>query len=156
MARLRLVPAAGEHLAFLAPRLRDADVQELRASMGGGMTLLAILQQSVAISEECWVATTQTGEPVAVFGVAPIAQAAGHAAPWMLGTDTLALHGRDIVQLGKRFAGEWNARHAHLLNFVDARNTRSIAWLRHSGYSIRPAHPHGVNRELFHLFERCA
>lgn len=156
MSRLILAAVSSEHLAFLAPRLRDADVQELRASQGDSLTMLAILQQSVTVSCECWVATTQTGEPVAVFGVAPLPHAAGYASPWMLGTDTLSRHGRDIVQLGKRFAGRWNAEYEHLLNFVDARNTRSIAWLRHSGYSIRPAQPHGVNGEMFHLFERCA
>jgi len=156
MARLLLAPVTSGHLVYLATHLRRADVQELRASQGDGMSMLAILQQSVTISDECWVATTQTGEPVAVFGVAPIPQAAGYAAPWMLGTDTLSQHGRDIVQLGKRFARQWNAKYEHLLNFVDARNTKSIAWLRHSGYSIRPAQPHGVNGELFHLFERCA
>lgn len=156
VGRLLLTPVTSEHLAFLATHLRDADVQELRASQGDSLCMLAILQQSVTVSAECWVATTQAGEAVAVFGVAPIPQAAGYAAPWMLGTDTLARHGKDIVQLGKRFAERWGAEYDRLINFVDTRNIKSIAWLRHSGYSVRPAQPHGVNGELFHLFERCA
>lgn len=74
----------------------------------------------------------------------------------MLGTPTLELYSRDVVVLGKRFAVEWGKQYDQLFNFVDARNLRSIAWLKNSGYNVFPSLPHGLNGERFHRFERCA
>jgi hypothetical protein len=39
-----------------------------------------------------------------------------------------------------------------LENVVDARNTKSIRWLRRMGFEVLPAAPLGVEGRPFHLF----
>lgn len=155
MARLQLsTPDAGDIL-HVARWMRAQDLRELRAIRGGDLDVRGILEASVRASQESWVAITPYGEPVAIFGLTPVSLLGGQACPWMLGTDTLVQYGRDVVVLGRRFARQWNSRYDQLFNYVDARNLRSIAWLRHSGYAVFDAQPYGLNGEPFHRFERC-
>ena len=156
MARLQLsTPDAGD-IAYVAQHMRTQDVHELRAMWGCDLDVHAVLRQSVRSSQECWVAITPYGEPVAIFGLAPVSLLGGLACPWMLGTPSLEHYGRDVVLFGKRYARQWTLQYDQLFNYVDARNLRAIAWLRHSGYTVFAAEPRGLNGEPFHRFERCA
>ncbi len=152
MAKVQLVAPDDADLVHLAQHLRAADLAEIRAVHGADADVLGILRASVAMSAEAHVAVTVYGEPVAVFGVA----AAGAAAcPWLLGTNALLQQGREIVTLSQQHVARWALQYRILFNYVDARNARSIAWLRHTGFTIGPAEPYGQGCELFHRFERC-
>ncbi len=154
MARVRLVRPGARDLCLIAQHLRQADRQELAAVHGWDIDLLGCLQTAVSASEESFVALAGD-EPIAVFGVAPVSLLGGLGCPWMLGTDTLDRHGRAIVTLSREHVARWGDRYACLFNYVDARNLRSIAWLRHTGFVVWPAAPHGLHGEPFHRFERC-
>ena len=156
MARLRLIPPSEADLRHIARHLRAGDMRELQATRGDDFDVVACLLASVAGSEVAHVAVTPYGEPIAVFGLAPISLLGGQGCPWMLGTETLNLYGRDVVLMGKHFARQWGQRYDTLFNYVDARNLRAVAWLRHSGYTLFKAEPRGVQGEPFHRFERCA
>jgi RimJ/RimL family protein N-acetyltransferase len=45
---------------------------------------------------------------------------------------------------------------SHLENFVDARNARSIRWLRRLGFSIREPRRMGLSDVTFYRFEMGA
>ena len=44
----------------------------------------------------------------------------------------------------------------YLFNFVDARNMKSIRWLKHLGYAVGPPVPFGVAGLPFHPFSMGA
>lgn len=155
MAKLNLVPCTRGALRHIAHYLRQADVDELSATREGAFNEYAVLLESTAISEVIHIAETPYGEPIAVFGLAPIHWAENTGCPWMLGTDKLQDYPRDVITLGKQFAIEWGKKYSMLTNCVDARNTKSIAWLKHSGYEVLPAMPYGPKGMLFHPFQRC-
>jgi hypothetical protein len=155
VARLRLIQPTEDDLREIGRNLREADRQELQATSEEAIDFPECLCTSVACSEIAYVAVAPDGTPVAVFGLAPVSLLGGVACPWMLGTPELERYGRDVVLLGKRFAREWCQKYDQLFNYVDARNTRAIAWLRHSGYTVFSPEPHGLFGEPFHRFERC-
>ena len=155
MSKVQLVKPVLDDLGYLAQHLRDADRQELAAVHGVGLDLLRCLQTAVRSSEEAWVAVTAYGEPIAVFGLAPVSLLGGIGCPWMLGTDVVDLYAREVVRLSRQHVARWSRRYSLLFNYVDARNLRSIEWLRHTGFTILPAQPYGQHGEPFHRFERC-
>lgn len=156
MARLQLRTPDADGIRHIASHLRQHDTQELHAVHGVGLNIEQCLQRSVRVSEECHMLATVDGEPVALFGVAPVSMLGGMACPWVLGTDAFMAHPRDIVVLGKRMVLKWASRYDLLFNFVDARNVRSIAWLRHIGFQVLEPQPYGLEGLPFHRFERCA
>lgn len=155
MARLELITPTAQDIEHVAANLRAADVQELQAVGGPEFDLLRCLFLSVAVSDDVYVAVSAAGEPVALTGVSPVSLLGGLGCPWLLGTDSLMRYPRDIVTHGRQLVCKWELRYSHLFNYVDARNARSIAWLRRIGFTIQPAQPHGLQGVPFHRFERC-
>lgn len=155
VARVQLRRPEAAYLRHIAHNLRTADARELQAVHGPDLDLEQCLVTAVASSEEAHVAFTAKGEPFAVFGVAPVSLLGGQGCPWLLGTDVMRGYGRDIVVLSREHVARWGLRYPELFNYVDARNLRAIAWLRHTGFTIHPARPYGLAGEPFHRFERC-
>ena len=90
------------------------------------------------------------GEPVAVFGVTPPAMLGGAAIPWLVGS--VHLNPRLLLRPAREVLDGWDFE--HLENWVDARNTKAVRWLRWLGFTIHPAGPYGVMGLPFHRFER--
>jgi hypothetical protein len=155
VARLRFVRPEVRDVRHIVRHLRQHDVQELQAVHGPDLDLQDCLRTAVLASEECHVLATTDGEPVALFGLAPVSLLGGMACPWLLGTDAFMAHPRDIVVLGKRMVLQWSTRYDLLFNYVDARNLRSIAWLQHIGFQVFEPQPYGLAGLPFHRFERC-
>lgn len=134
----------------LLANLREADRQELIASDGDPeRAILGSLHDSV------WaVSTLINGEFACIHGLAPIDGLLGsRASPWMLGTPVIDKHPSVLVRASVWYRDVMLGQYPHLLNFVDARNTRSIRWLRRLGFTIHPAHVFGGRTHPFHLFE---
>ena len=155
MVRVELLVPTLQDIEHIAANLRADDVRELQAVYGPGVDLLHRLILAVDVSEDVYVAVSAAGEPVALTGVAPVSLLGGLGCPWLLGTEASVRYPRDIVAHGRRLVRKWESRYSCLFNYVDARNTRSIAWLRHIGFSISDAQPHGLQGLPFHRFERC-
>lgn len=130
--------------------LREADRQELIAS---GENPAEAVRRSVR--ESVWaVAIRFDGVLASLTGLAPIDGLLGsRASPWMLGTPHVDKYPSMIVRIGRWYCGVMLEQYPHLLNFVDARNTRSIRWLRRLGFTIHPAYVFGGRSHPFHLFE---
>lgn len=143
-------------IEHVASQLRPADRDELIASAGPQVAPLDILARAVMNATQCWTATAQDHEPCMVFGVNPLDLLSGMGAPWALATERVFEYPGALVQSGRRYIATMSQHHPHLLNFVDARNTRSVRWLRRMGFRIHPAQPHGALRLPFHKFEIIA
>lgn len=153
MAELAKTKVRGFHpedLPELIERMRKPDWDEVEAAHG---EVPGALASSIQASTVVWSAEVE-GRLACVFGCAPISGVLGRsAAPWMLGTHVVDQNPGALMRLTPAYIGLMRESYPHLLNYVDARNTRSVRWLRRMGFEIHPAQPYGVAQLPFHLFE---
>lgn len=152
-ADVQIIPTTPEHLVELAEKMREADRQEVIAS--SGRDILAVLEDSLKYSLAPLTAFIN-GELACVFGCVPFQLIGERAAPWMLGTDVVDKHPGELLRRCRQYTTGMNKAYPHLLNFVDARNHKSIRWLKWMGFTVHPAVPYGAEKRPFHLFEMRA
>lgn len=131
-ARAVTRPATADDIAFLAPRLREADVQEIGV-MNPGKTPLQILERAESISDLCRVLECD-GKPVCIFGTAfhPTGGVI-----WMVGTDEVKRFAHDVLRHGRLFIREMRGLYPRLFNLVDARHVESIKFLHWLGFQFQ-------------------
>lgn len=127
------------------PRL--ADVAEMEAL---GFTFEKALRQSVDMAD--WTACgTIDGEPVCMFGVAPVNLLGGIGAPWMLGSQALDAYAVPLLRHSDRVTEAMLLTYPRLVNLVDERNKKTIRWLRWLGFKFdEDAYDIGAHR--FRIF----
>ena len=123
----------------LAAKLRQADVDELYASSGSLPG--EALAHAVDHSEHLRVVLGDDGTPFAVYGKVPHPDEPDVAAPWMVATDDVAKY---RVWMFRGFAPHINACQGNhnFWNYVDARNTLHMQWLRFHDFQFVHLHPH--------------
>lgn len=149
--RVDLVTPRHGDCEHLAANLRDADRAEVEAATGRD-DMLAVIKASADASLYCWSAVDQDGRLVAMLGVVPADLLGGLGVPWMLGTDLVEQQQRALVRLSRAYIPRMRQALPKLVNFVDARNERAIRFLRHAGFYIAKAEPHGPMGMPFHPF----
>lgn len=148
-----VIPATIEHIIAIGPYIREADRCEVYA--GRLATVDDALIDGLIVSSECWVGLIDD-EPACVFGVSPISIIGGIGSPWLLGTDTLALHALPFLRRNKRYLHRMLKIYPTLVNYVDARNTVAIAWLEWLGFTLGEAEPWGALQMPFKKLEMKA
>ena len=146
-------PARPEHVALLAPVMREADRREVWASSRS--TPEQALRNGLTISSRAWTVFFE-GEVAAMWGVAPLTLMSDTGAPWLLSSAAVDRHPVTFLRHSRALVGDMQDGYAVLRNYVDARYTKCIRWLRWLGFSIEPAEPIGWDRVPFHPFERRA
>lgn len=111
-------------------QLRQADVNEVAAATGKAPE--DALRESIDNSISCFVILHE-GEVIAVFG---LSEGDGWVTPWMLATDNLVKHKRELLPVSRAVVSEWSKDHYVLFNHVDSRNTSAILWLRWLGFHV--------------------
>lgn len=138
-------------VAHIGHYMRQQDLDEL-ASMHDIAPEL-VLSQSLLLSSHAWIAEHK-GEPVAIFGAAP-SPLPGVGIVWLLGTDKITEAGRSIARQTPHYVEQMQRAYPVLWNYIDARNSVSMRWLRWGGfklvgdYTSPKGHP-------FHIFARTA
>ena len=150
MAEVLIRPPQLGDVALLHANLRPADFAECLAY--GHADLGASLESCVRRSMLCWTGLID-GELAAILGVAPINTLTGIGSPWMLGTPVLERHQRVLVRRTPEYIAKMLKAFPHLVNFVHAKNTTSMRWLRRLGFTLHEAVPYGALGEPFHPFE---
>lgn len=145
--------ATVEDALDLAPRLRQADRDEVWAS--GRKTPERALLVSLGMSSHAWTGLVD-GKVVCMWGCGPASMLDRVGVPWMLGSDDLLKHQKAFLRRNREYVDAMLLCYTRLVNWVDARNTVSIRWLRWLGFEIGDAAPHGALKMPFHRFERCA
>lgn len=144
----RVVMANHELLAEISANARKEDIDELWASN--------MITPNTALSFGYRTSTTfvlMAGDtPLCAFGITPYSALGSFGAPWMIGTNDLERHAVPFIRKCRRdlkgYFAEWN----RLFNFVDARNTKAIRWLKWLGFTILPVESHGPFKMPFHPF----
>lgn len=146
-------PATLEDAVSLAPRLRQADLQELVASAGPCDPVVP-LALGVATSVPCYALIARDGELSALLGVTPtVDRMCG--AIWLLGTDAIERNARDFLRHTRSVADKLNDLYPVLFNYVDERNTVHRRWIEWAGFTfINRIEHHGAEKRPFLEFIR--
>lgn len=143
--------STAEDVGYLAPRLRQADVDELRA--GSATSPHDALTEGLLHSDPCWTACTDDGTPVVMFGVVPVEPNVGSV--WMLSSDVIYDYQFSFFKISKRMLDRFNKKWRVMFNACDERNTDHIEWMRRLGYTFIARHPEfGVEKRPFIEFVR--
>lgn len=129
---IEVVQASPAHVGPIATRMRAADVRECAAF---GRSPRQALRTGLIGSTYCLTAKVD-GSPHAMMGVSPISLVEGRGTPWMLGTDEIMRHGRELVAMGPRILSAMSASYRRLENHVSAENTAAIRLLRRWGFTV--------------------
>lgn len=141
-------PAVFEDADFFAANLRQADRDEALALLGP-VDVRDVLAQSVEASTRTWV-RVEKERPVWIAGVAPAGHGVG--VPWMVGTDEMFSHKGALMREARGYLEAMLGAYCALVNVVDARNERSVRWLRSLGFIVGAAEPMGAAGLPFHRF----
>lgn len=145
--RVSILPATWQDALEL--EVRPEDVQEFYAS--SGQTPEQVLHNGFARSPEV-MAGRVDGALVCIFGVCPLGLFSGKWAPWLVASPAMYEHKREFIQYCKPVLDAMLARYNPLQNWVDARNTAAIRWLRWLGFTIHDPEPFGYQGLPFHKF----
>ena len=148
--------ASIEDALLLAPRLRQADVDEIGAH-SGHEPLRALVdgihnsQWSLAICHD------ETRHVLALCGVGHHPEVPDVGFPWMLASDGLLGVQQTFLRHSRAVIARMQADYPVLTNWVDARNAVHIRWLRWCGFRFIRLHPvFGHERRPFYEFARIA
>lgn len=134
---------------YIAAHMRDADRAEVWASHK--KTPLESLVQGWDSSHFAVIVTVDN-VPCVMIGLVKRDVLSGHGIPWLLGTEGALKHRRQFLALSPPVIQEMLSICPMLYNYVHAKNTVSIEWLRWLGFTICDPEPYGVFGEPFHKF----
>jgi len=156
VARGYVRPLQPGDIAFVAEHMREADREEVVALRGPVDDMNEVLSGYVLLSTAAWTVVGRDRAPIGIVGISPLSLLGGRGCPWMLGTDQIFRNPGTLVREGRRYVGYMLRYFPHLVNYVDARNTDSVRWLRHLGFTVHEPAPHGAAKLPFHRFEMKA
>lgn len=130
---VELVAASLTHVGPIATRMRTDDVLECRAM---GLTPKAALRTALRSSSICVTAKVD-GRPEAMFGLVVTNALCGAGSPWMLGTEAIYDHPREMLRGAGPVIAAMVDSTPSLSNVVSAGNARAIRFLRRLGFNIR-------------------
>ncbi len=144
-----VLPVTAEDVASILPIVRQADIDEITEALGipMGEALRDAITGSLNAKQ-----IVVDGQVVAVFGDAVFSILGSVGVPWLISTIHVEKHARAFLKVCKPEVQGMLTRHHHLMNYVDARNTAAIRWLKWLGFSFGPAAPYGARRFPFHPF----
>ncbi len=100
-----------------------------------GLPALQSLLYGIGVGRSWTVRESFAHIPVAMFGVVPLTKTIG--IPWMVATDELTLHKRFFVQHAPEYIKQMMYFYPDgLINYIDARNTVHIAYIKHFGFEV--------------------
>jgi hypothetical protein len=125
--------ASDDDIYKLAPIMRDLDREEVWAS--SALSPLEALQGCLQTSDEAFTALAD-GEPFCMFGVSPLTSLGSKAVPWLLTSQDIVQHQKQLLRYSKRIAYIWLDKYSILENYVDARHGPGLRWAKWVGFSI--------------------
>lgn len=137
----------------LAPKLRVADIQEIKAAIGEDPG--DVLERNVGWSDPCYAVVDGEDAPIALFGAVPEVNDPDLGIVWLLASDELIKHHFFIARNSRAWVAEMHRRYRVLWNCVDARNEVHIRWLKWCGFKfLRLIEKYGVEERPFYEFEK--
>lgn len=139
-----------DDIEYIAAKMRWADIREIRAA-GDNRKPFEVDAAPVADSTMC-VAVEHNGALLCVGGAASRSLLSGNGIPWMLCTQDIERHSKLFLLHGAQCISVLLLRYAMLENYIDARNIKSIRWLKKMGFAIQEPMPHPISGRMFCRF----
>lgn len=111
---------------MLTENIRKEDREE---QIDMGMDPLHAVQESIACSEVCYSAWDKD-TLLSVFG---IAHGADETYIWMLATEAVKKHKKELVQCGMDFIGESLQTYGPLCNYISTKNKPALRFIKRAG-----------------------
>lgn len=147
---LRIRPVQPGDVEAVVKNMRTADRDEVDALVGFDQCEKAMRD---GLNESVMAWAGHVGEEVAfVFGCSAASLLGDEGVPWLIGTPLIEQHQRAFIKLSHIYIAKMLESFPILVNIVDARNTKSISWLKKMGFTILPAQRAGVAGLPFHPF----
>lgn len=144
--------ATVEDVFYLSERLRQADLDELDA--GTGISPIQALYTGYKNSVTCRVGV-YNHNPFIIFGACPVQEDVG--CVWALGSDDLLKARGEFLRQSRRWIQMLHKEFPVLFNYIDARNTVHIRWIKWLGFKLINLHPkYGAGQMPFYEFVRIA
>ena len=138
-----------DDVEYLSTRLRQSDIDEVWASHNH--TPHEALKISLERSTLC-LTIVDNNIPIAMFGINPDFILSDKAVIWFLSSDGIYKIKKRFLRNCKIFINMMLDQYEILYNFVDARNTDSIKWLKSLGADISAPFVFGSERMKFCYF----
>lgn len=130
--------ARRDDAVVLAADLRPQDRAELEAAHGRHVDIIAVLEYAIERSTpDAWVMYV-AGRLWMMGGVAAAGTLLGGAAgtPWILCSTAMLSKPGVLTRNALRYLRIVKGQYPELSNYVDARNTKAIRWIRRMGFSL--------------------
>lgn len=137
----------------VAPRLREADKNEIKAYLG--FTPEVALPLMISSPGNTWAMIGDHEEVVGLFGMSPVDQHPYFGIVWMVSSPDIYKYRREFIRRTPEVLAAMHQEFPLLGNHIDARNTAHIRWLKRLGFSfLRTLPEFGVEKRPFHEFAR--
>lgn len=146
---VKFVEPNDELIRFIALNMRQADVDEVWASHRH--LPYEALMTGWELSHSSTIVTVNS-EPCVMIGLVIHDILSGLGVPWLLGTEGALKYKRHFLIHTSVLIDEMLSICPKLVNYVHAENKVSVRWLKHIGFVIGEASPHGIAGEIFHRF----
>lgn len=148
--KTKVLPVSVDEADEIAAIVRQADIDEL--CEGLGLDLPFALRQCFGGSLKASKIVVG-GQIVAVFGDAVHDIQGSIGVPWLISTIHVDKRAKSFLKVCKPEVAEMLTRHDTLINYVDARNTQAIRWLKWLGFQFGDAVPYGPKGYPFFQFQ---
>ena len=138
-----------EDIDSLKNRLKESDIQEIRASHGH--TPEEALRISFEESALC-LTIEDNGIVLGMFGVTPYYFLSNRGIIWLLSSEELFYRKYRFLRHSKYFIELFLEMYPYLENYVDLRNHKSIKWLEMCGAVLSDPMHYGVEKMPFRHF----
>ncbi len=135
-------------LLELGERLTQEDQAEIVAM---GMTTPIALTRTFETSVEGLLVYSNS-LLIGAFGVSQSNDLVPCYRPWLVMSPEGRAFPRQLLFGGRRIVSLWLNSYGYLENYVDARHTRAVTWLKRLGFTLEPAAAAGPFRRQFHRF----
>ncbi len=126
-------PAILKDTLELAPRIRQADRAEIRASNNSSPLQALVFPFTEPNGKVYSIIGTKDEGVIGMFGVAKCAEP-DYGVAWMLSSEILFKHTKQFIKECPYWIDEMGKGYKYLYNFVDKRNWKSLKWLQYLGF----------------------
>ncbi len=149
MAHVRRAISAD--VLFLADKIRQADLDEIKASDNVG-AVEALMTPFEYRGHRTWsVIGTDEEYVIGMFGSVPTLDP-DYGIAWLLSSEELFKYKKEFIKQSPQWVDEMGKGYRYLYNYVDCRNEKSIKWLMYLGFNtIRREEEYGKGKMPFYL-----
>ena len=120
----------------LAPKVRIADREEIRASDGKSPLEALVIPFTYKKSRSYTIIGTAKEGVIGMFGVAPTKDPE-YGIAWLLSSEDLFKHTKQFIKECPYWVSQMSEGYTYIYNWVDRRNWKSLKWLQFLGFEAK-------------------